>query len=83
MWAGHTTNTVCAGPVSALRWVPLSDYAADGKLEICSKAFAVQRDWGIVRWGSGGLYTDPVSAARSSNSFTGCLAYLRHPLVHE
>ena len=33
---------VWAGPVSALPWVPLSAYAADGKPVACSKGYAVQ-----------------------------------------
>ena len=44
-------NAVWAGPVSALRWVPLSAYAADGKPPACSEGNAVQWLWGIVRWG--------------------------------
>jgi hypothetical protein len=44
-------NAVWAGPVSALRWVALSAYAADGKRAACSKGHAVQWAWGIVRWG--------------------------------
>ncbi len=47
------SNAVWAGPVSALRWVPLSAYAADGKPATCSKGHAVQWDWRIVRWGCG------------------------------
>jgi hypothetical protein len=43
------SNAVWAGPVSALRWVPLSAYAADGKPATCSKGHAVQLVWGIVR----------------------------------
>jgi hypothetical protein len=43
------SNAVCADPVSALWWVPLSAYAADGKPAACSKGHAVQRVWGIVR----------------------------------
>jgi len=35
-------NAVWAGPVSALPWVPLSAYAADGKPAACSKGHAVQ-----------------------------------------
>jgi len=42
-------NAVWAGPVSALRWVPLSAYVADGKPATCSKGHAVQLVWGIVR----------------------------------
>ena len=48
----NAPNAVWAGPVSALRWVPLSVYAADGKPETCSRGHAVQWVWGIVRWGS-------------------------------
>jgi hypothetical protein len=33
---------VWAGPVSTLRWVPLSAYAAGGNPATCSKAHAVQ-----------------------------------------
>jgi len=44
-------NAVWAGPVSALRRVELSAYAADGKRAACSKGHAVQWAWGIVRWG--------------------------------
>jgi hypothetical protein len=47
----HLSNAVWAGPVSALRWGPLSAYAADGKRATCSKAHAVQLVWAIVRWG--------------------------------
>jgi len=47
------SNAVSAGPVSALRWVSLSAYAADGKLATCSKGDAVQLVWGIVRWEHG------------------------------
>jgi hypothetical protein len=47
------SNAVWAGPVSALQWVPLSAYAADGKPAACSKGHAVQWVWGIVRWGRG------------------------------
>jgi len=46
-------NAVWAGPVSALQWVPLSAYAADGKPAACSKGHAVQWIWGIVRWERG------------------------------
>jgi hypothetical protein len=46
-------NAVWAGPVSALRWVLLSAYAADGKPATCSKELAVQWIWGIVRSGRG------------------------------
>jgi hypothetical protein len=35
-------NAVWAGPVSALPWVPLSAYAADGKPAACPKGYAVQ-----------------------------------------
>jgi hypothetical protein len=43
-------NAVWACSVSALRWVPLSVYAADGKLAAYSKGHEVQWVWGIVRW---------------------------------
>jgi hypothetical protein len=46
----NPSNAVWAGPVSALRWVPLSAYAADGKSAACSKGHALQWVWGIVRW---------------------------------
>ena len=46
-------NAVWAGPVSALRWVPLSAYAADGKPATCCKGHALQWVWGIVRWERG------------------------------
>ena len=42
-------NAIWAGPVSTLRWVQLSAYAADGKPETYSKGHTVQRDWKIVR----------------------------------
>jgi len=38
----ENNNAVWAGPVSALRWVPLSAYAADGKSAACSKGHALQ-----------------------------------------
>jgi hypothetical protein len=41
-------NAVWAGSVSALRWVPLSVYAADGKLAAYSKGHEVHWDWGIL-----------------------------------
>jgi hypothetical protein len=44
------SNAGWAGPVSALRWVPLSAYATVGKPATCSKRHAVQRGWGIARW---------------------------------
>jgi hypothetical protein len=44
-------NAVWAAPVSALRWVPLTAYAADGKPAACSTGHAVQWVWGIVRSG--------------------------------
>jgi hypothetical protein len=50
---GDPSNAVWADPVSTLRWVPLSAYAADGKPATCSKEHAVRWIWGIVRWGSG------------------------------
>jgi hypothetical protein len=43
------SNSVWTDPVSTLRWVPLSAYAADGKPATCSKGPAVQWAWGIVR----------------------------------
>jgi hypothetical protein len=43
--------TLWAGPVSALRWVLLSAYAADGKPAASSKGHALQWVWGIVLWG--------------------------------
>ena len=46
-------NAVWAGPVSALLWVSLSAYAADGKPATCAKGHAMQWVWGIVRWGRG------------------------------
>ena len=46
-------NAVWTDPVSTLRWVPFSAYAADGKPAIYSKGFAVQWDWGIARLGCG------------------------------
>ena len=46
-------NAVWTDPVSTLRWVPLSAYAADGKPATCSKGPAVQWAWGIVRLGCG------------------------------
>jgi hypothetical protein len=46
-------NGVWKGPVSALRWLPLWDYAADGRPESCSKGHALQWAWGIVRCGRG------------------------------
>ncbi len=49
----NASNAVWAGPVSALRWVPLSAYAADGKPAACFKGHAVQWIWGIVRWERG------------------------------
>jgi hypothetical protein len=45
------SNAVWAGPVSPLRLVTLSAYAADGKPATCSKGLALQWAWGIVRWG--------------------------------
>jgi hypothetical protein len=36
------SNAVWAGPVSALPWVPLSAYAADGESAAYSKGHAVQ-----------------------------------------
>jgi hypothetical protein len=42
-------NAILASPVSTLRWVQLSAYAADGKPETYSKGHTVQRDWKIVR----------------------------------
>jgi hypothetical protein len=47
------SNSVWTDPVSTLRWVPLSAYAADGKPATCSKGPAVQWAWGIVRLGCG------------------------------
>jgi hypothetical protein len=69
LWSAHTTaaagiqgyrstvlaNAVWAGPVSALRWVPLSAYADDGKPATCSKGLALQWVLGIVRWGRVGI----------------------------
>ncbi len=46
-------NTVWAGPVSALWWVPLPAYATDVKPAACSNGHAVQWIWMIVRWGHG------------------------------
>jgi hypothetical protein len=46
----HPPNAVWAGPVSALRLVPFSAYAADGKPANCPKGNAVQWDSGFVRW---------------------------------
>ena len=43
------SNAVWAGPVSALRSLPLSAYAADGNPATCSKAHAVQWVWEILR----------------------------------
>lgn len=50
------SNAVWAGPVSALRWVLLSAFAADGKPVAWPKGHAVQWNWGIARWGIGTLY---------------------------
>jgi len=50
------TNAVWAGPLSTLRWVQLSAYAADGKPATYSKGHAGQWAWGVVRWGVGILY---------------------------
>ena len=36
------SNALWAGPVSALPWVPLSAYAADGKPAAWSKGYAAQ-----------------------------------------
>jgi len=46
-------NAVWAGPLSTLRLVSLSAYAANGKPSTCSKEHAVRWIWGIARWRSG------------------------------
>jgi hypothetical protein len=61
-------NAVWAGPVSALRWLPLSAYAADGRPATCSKGHAVQWDWEIVRWGRGDFIRTRYRRRRFLNS---------------
>jgi len=50
------SNAKWAGPVSALQWVPLTAYAADGKPAACSKGQAVQWVCGIVSGVEGIVY---------------------------
>jgi hypothetical protein len=64
----HPSNTVWTDPVSTLRWVPLSPYAADGKPATCSKGLAVLWDWGIVRWGRGDFIRTRYRLRRFSTS---------------
>ena len=66
--APGASNAVWAGPVSALRWVPLSAYAADGRPATCSKGHAVQWDWEIVRWGRGDFIRTRYRRRRFLNS---------------
>ena len=62
------SNAVWADPVSTLRWVPLLAYAADGKPATCSKGFAVQWNWGIVRFGCGDFIRTRYRRRRFSTS---------------
>ena len=62
------SNAVWAGPVSALRWVPLSAYAADGKPATCAKGHAMQWVWWIVRWGRGDFIRTRYRRRRFSTS---------------
>jgi hypothetical protein len=72
-------NAVWTDLVSALRWVPLSAYAAYDKPAFYSKGHAVCNWSGDCTEGFGdlgiwGFYTDPVSPVTLFDFFTGNLA---------
>jgi hypothetical protein len=67
-------NAVWAGPVSALRCVPLSAYAADGKPATYSKEPAVHNGSGDCTVGKWAFYTDPVSPVTLYDFFARNLA---------
>ena len=67
-------NAVWAGPISALRWVPLSAYAADGKPATCYQRACGAMGLGDCTAGIWRFYTDPISPATLFDFFTENLA---------
>jgi hypothetical protein len=82
-WNPEPSNAVWAGPVSALRWVPLSAYAADWEAGNLLQRACGAMGLGDCTVGTWGLYTDPISPATLFDFFTEDLADWRHPLGHE